>query len=116
MSNSERQSGIVAFLSARLAEGEQEMLDMLWGETAADNDLTERRGRTLREVEAKRAILDRYLALRSYAARPYDAEDRSPEVIIRRKGYLHALEVVIEGMAAVYSDHPDYSASTEEGR
>ena len=61
----------------------------------------------LADIAAKRAILVRYREIQAYAARPYDAESSSAEEITRRKGYLHALEVVIEGLAGAYGDHPD---------
>jgi hypothetical protein len=60
--------------------------------------------RVLAEVAAKRAIVDRYEVLLAYAARPYD-DHPDPS---RRAGYLHALVVVMEGLAQPYAGRPGW--------
>jgi hypothetical protein len=85
---------LIAFLNARLNEDEREMPEMLWGETAADNDRNERKARTLREVAAKRAML-------AELTRP--PFDYRPGCNDRTRLFVHLL-------ASVYSDNPDYQA------
>jgi Family of unknown function (DUF6221) len=58
--------------------------------------------RVLREVEAKRKIL----ALHVCAAAELDGSPGNPEVV----GWAKAAAVAARDVAAVYSDHPDYSA------
>lgn len=60
--------------------------------------------RVLREVEWKRDILRRYVALRGYAARPYDKESSAK----RRQLLLNALELALEAMAHGWRDHQDF--------
>lgn len=83
---------VIAFLNARLDEDEREVPEMLWGETAADNDLDERRTRTLREARAKRAMLAE-LTRWPFDYRP-DCND--------------PIRLFVHLLASVYSDHPDY--------
>jgi hypothetical protein len=93
--------------------GEPAAVLLGWGHDAsgieaeqADRDHIARHdpARVLAEVAAKRAILDRYEALLAYAARPYD-DHPDPS---RRAGYLHALQVVIEGLAQPYAGRPGW--------
>jgi hypothetical protein len=53
--------------------------------------------RVLREVAAKRAILENYVTFSAYS-------QESPGI----KAAITVLENVIRHLAAVYSDHPDY--------
>lgn len=82
-------SDLAAFLRARLDEDEQQATYRLKEPTqyaAFEADPA----RVLRDVEAKRVILDRY--------------ERWDEGY----GFQSALEIAVSVLAAVYSDHPDY--------
>jgi hypothetical protein len=117
-------AALTAFLTARLAEDEAAVKaawGVEWDWRYVAQPFGERPSiahtvhiarhdpaRVLREVEAKRAVIDRYLSIQSYAARPYDAECTTPEEATRRDGYLHALDVVMRGFATIWRDHPDF--------
>ena len=64
--------------------------------------------RVLREVEAKRAILDA-LADAEQAVSGYDnGNPDNPPSYWQEWGNRHALALTVEHLAAVYADHPDY--------
>lgn len=58
--------------------------------------------RVLREVEAKRRLVHRYDEIARLVL-PYYPSDRD-------QGYAEALAEAVRGMAAAWSDHPDYRA------
>jgi hypothetical protein len=98
-------SELVEFLRARLDEDEEYGPCDGWEEYLACDRFSRQRAK---DIEAKRRIIERYVGIQGYAARDYDSESTDEEARVRRGGYLHALEVVLEAIAAIYADHPDY--------
>jgi Family of unknown function (DUF6221) len=123
-------SDLVEFLTARLDEDNEAALDMLardWTLTGRDvmtagfviaeasSDLTGRHiarhdpARVLREVEAKRKILDLWHNPAKVEHLPEGAhEGRDPDEIMRDVAVAEAIDEIVRTLAAVYSDHPDY--------
>jgi hypothetical protein len=89
-------TGLASFLEARLAEDERAMPEMLWGETADDNGLDERRARVLREVAAGRKLLEAW----SLAEGDTESEGAA--------GYADGLRRAVEIRACGWSDHPEF--------
>ena len=121
-------SDLIAFLTARIDEDEQRALamkhftvheqpyyscagsrteplgDLEWGEELCDCFVAERRARALREVEAKRKILDALQEAEAALDRGYTDLVRGSQLTLLR---------ACRFLAAVYSDHPDYDQSWE---
>lgn len=97
-------SDLAAFLEARADEDEAAIpgMELLWGETAADNDLEERRVRARREVEVKRALITLYRE--AWAVIGQGTVAVMAAAVVRRD----TLHRVLATLAAVYRDHPDY--------
>lgn len=64
--------------------------------------------RVLREVEAKRAILDDYVQEREALAKMKSQRWPDAEGLEYARIKIEVLEGVLGGIAAVWSDHPDY--------
>jgi hypothetical protein len=92
---------LIAFAVARLNgdASEAAVPEMLWGETAADNDMDERRDRALREVAAGRAIVARCALLMNEL-------DQWPNGLVSPRAVL--ARQVMACLASAWSDHPDY--------
>jgi hypothetical protein len=110
---------LIAFAVARLDEdaSESAMPEMLWGETAADNDMDERRERALREVAFKRALLRLHQPEPFWGNNPLPLTERTSENAVMHYCECQCPDGVIEGtypcetvrlLAAVWNDHPDY--------
>jgi hypothetical protein len=85
--------------------GNGELVAIARGGVPADYIATWSPARVLADIEAKRRIVDRFVALLEYAARPYD----KPEHAAKRQPYLNALEVVIRDLVQPYSSRPDFN-------
>jgi len=83
---------------------EDEAGDLEWGEDACDCGLATRRARVLREVEAKRAILEVYTEVIAEIRRAHVEDEQVGMMRSARAG----LDVAIQALATVYQDHPDY--------
>lgn len=95
-------TGIAAFITARLDEEAAASPDMLWGETAADNDMDERRARAHRVIDGTRNILARY---EDCLTRMEDPE--YPAAVARDQAREYE-DFVLPNIAVRWSDHPDY--------
>jgi hypothetical protein len=109
--------GLVAFLRARLAEREQALRalaaarltedelpelargPMLLIQAAPDGREAEAFRELLADIEAKRRILDRYVAAEEHAAGTYDEVSG---------GIAQGLEFAVRAHAHAHAEHPDY--------
>lgn len=106
-------SDLVEFLRARLDADAAYLRDgtcNCWQPTTDGKceNLPDCPARILREIDAKRRMLDRYADLQRLHADPQDVERRGERNRATREGYLHALEIVFRDLASVHADHPDY--------
>lgn len=84
----------------RDAEGMQQAVDERDGPHIARHDPA----RVLREVAAKRAIIEAYME----SGREFTRHMEAGAPVEARFGAMQALEHVIRNLATVYADHPDY--------
>lgn len=124
-------AALARFMSARLDEeeaGARKLADMLASAPGADlaicfDDNTSGNAfdfnpwdrvadydpaRALREVAAKRARLERWLAQSGYYPPDGVHDGRDPDEQMRDEAVKYALEAEVREDAAVWSDHPDY--------
>jgi uncharacterized protein DUF6221 len=96
-------SDLVAFLRARLDEDEREIRN----DPPAGMGYAVLARRMVREVQAKRAILDHYadLTRATYPRELYRPGDGKPTVAW---GLVKYGDYALRQLAAIYSDHPDY--------
>ena len=110
----ERATDLTAFLHARLDEDEAMVaVPHIWPTTFQP-------ARALREVEAKRAILEMYASTLALVEHPpVMPEDHPHAGKISARDYMDAkrelavLKPAVVALAAIYSDHPDYDPEWE---
>jgi hypothetical protein len=101
-------TGIIAFLNARLDEDEEYAKQLLVNPALRDiSGMLGLSRRLLREVEAKRRIVDDYRitvnAVRNVTGTALDTHGYHS-----MRGGRDALESCVALLAAIYSDHPNY--------
>ena len=112
---------LTEFLLARIAEDEEWVRHPDWCRAVADDQACDCDGpaRVLAECEAKRQIVESYLAERSRRDIYQSAESRAVEddgtdlmgqAQARRASAARCrgLEIAVEALALPYADHPDY--------
>lgn len=80
--------------------------DLEWGEEACSCGLAKRKARALREVEAKRMVLEWYAEAVEASALFREKLGTGTHMAVAAESYLN----VIRADAAVHSDHPGYRA------
>ena len=80
----------------------------MWTQGSADHVARHDPARVLREVDAKRGILERYLQQYGYDLPDGAHDGRDPDERATDEAVKDTLLSIVQGAAAVYRDHPDY--------